>query len=399
MKTREVSIPQVRQALPFLVALACFIGLSTVVSAQEQIPALRAQLLALSENGRFLAVRYGAEITGFSESVSEIWVYDLEEILLPPHKLAGGPYPSANMFFSPSSQYLAIGNHHKLSIFNLENKASILDLQRTSTEIPTNFNWATFNSDSSHIMAFSHWWTSEPQMSIWDIDRAKRVHAVSAQPGRRWTYHNWLSPDFKQLVLWSDSSTEGTTVYEFDIHHGLGKRLAPLPGRIRSAAFSPDGTLFAASLEGTTGEKVTLHVYDTTTWSLIRAIETGIGACDADVGWRFSQDNSYLAFTYTCFETWLLVWNLETEDQVITIETQATGARFTRNNKFLVAAGVSGISVWNITDQLEFSEYPGGVARLHPNSKLMTAIGPDDRVWIWDIESKQLLVILPIPQK
>ncbi len=398
MRTNEVSIPRVRQALTFTVILACLVGLATVVGAQDEIPAWRAQLIALSENGRYLAVRYGAELTGFSESVSEIWVYDLEDLLLPPHKLVRGPDVGSNLAFSPNNRYLAIGNHHKLSIFNLEDKKSILDLQRVSTEIPTDFTWATFNSDSSHIMAFSHLWASEHEMSIWGIGSAKRVHAVKAQPGRRWTYRNWLSPDWSQYVRWSDYSAEGTTVYEFDILQGLGQQLARLPGSMESAAFSPDGSLFALAIEGITGDRVTLQVYDTATWSLIRSIVTNSGVCDADVGWRFSHDNTYLAFIYTCFTTRLSVWNLKSEELVFSIETRPTDARFTRNNKFLIAAGISGISVWNIENKFEFSEYPGGVARLHPKNELMAAIGPDNRVWIWNIESKQLLVILPIPQ-
>jgi len=346
-----------------------------------------------------MAVRYGAEINGFSDSPSEIWLYDLEDLLLPPHKLTGGPYASANLVFGPNNRYLAIGNHESLSIFDLGNMASILELQRLATEIPTDFNWTSFNSESSHIMAFSHLWASEHEMSIWSIDGAERVQATFAQPGRRWTYRSWLRPDFLQYAIWSDYSEGGTIVYEFNVHQGLGQQLARLPGRIQSAAFSPDGSLFASAIEGLIGERVTIQVYETATWSPIRTIVTDAGKCDADVGWRFSHDNTYLAFVYTCFESRLSVWNLETEERIFSIETDPIGAGFARNNKFLVASGMAGISVWNIEDKFEFTEYPGSVPRLHPNNEWMATIGPDDRVWIWNIESKQLLVILPIPQK
>ena len=399
MRTGKVSIPRLRQTLALAVVLACLVGLSTTVGAHDEIPALRAQLIALSDNGRYLAVRYGAEITGFSESASEIWVYDLEDLLLPPHRLAGSPYASANMIFSPNSRYLAIGNHHKLSVINLEDYANIFERPWDSTEIPIDFSWTSFNSDSSHIMAFSHWWASDHEMSIWSIGNPERVHSVTAQPGRRWTYRNWLSPDWRQYVRWSDYSEAGTTVYEFDIQQGLGPRLARLPGRIESAAFSPDGSLFATAIEGIIGDQVTVQVYDTGTWSLIKSLVTDTGVCDADVSWRFSEDNTYLAFVYTCFTTRLWVWNLKTEELAFTIATQPTGARFTKNNKFLVTVGGSGISVWDIENQFKYSEYPGGVARLHPDGELMATIGPDERVWIWNIESKQLLVILPFPQK
>ena len=71
------------------------------------------QLIALSDNGRYMAVRYSAEINGFSDSPSEIWLYDLQDLLLPPHKLTGGPYASANLVFGPNSRYLAIGNQRE----------------------------------------------------------------------------------------------------------------------------------------------------------------------------------------------------------------------------------------------------------------------------------------------
>lgn len=399
MKTEKASIHRVRHAQSLIVIVACLVIVSTGVGAQEEIPVRRALRSAFSENGRYLAVLYGLDINGFSDSGGDIWLYDLENLLLPPHELVEGTYASISLKFSPNSRYLALGNYQNLSVFNLEDKVSILDLHRTSTEVPTDFYTTAFNSESSHIMAFSHLWAREPEMSIWSIDSAERIQATAAKPGRRRTYRSWLSPDFHQYVIWSDYSEGGTIVYEYDIHQGLGRQLARLPGRTESAVFSPDGSLFAVEIGGLIGEKVKIQVYETAAWSQKRTIVTDVGTCEADVGWRFSHDNTYLAFVHTCFETRIFVWNLSTEEVLLNSVIDQSFVRFTRNNKFLVAAGMAGISVWNIEDKLEFTEYPGSVPRLHQNNELMATIGPDDRVWIWNIESKQLLVILPIPQK
>ncbi len=321
----------------------------------------------------------------------------MENILSPPRYLAGSSHIGANLVFSPNDQYLAIGASQGLSIINLENKETVLKLHRMATDIPTDFKWTSFNSDSSHIMAFSDWWTTQYEMSIWELDSAERVRTALARRGRRWTYLTWLSPDWRYLARRWHHFEEGTIVNAFDIERGPGAVLARLPGNIGSATFSPDGALFVVAVEGLTADRVALHVYDTATWSLLKRIETNAGSCEADVTWRFSHDNTYLAFAYTCMSTKLSVWHLDTEELVFHSETDFVGARFTSNNKYLVSSGRSGISVWNIKRKFEHSEYPGSVPRLHPNNELMVAIGPDDRVWIWNIESKKLLVMLPIP--
>ena len=56
------------------------------------------------------------------------------------------------------------------------------------------------------------------------------------------------------------------------------------------------------------------------------------------------------------------------------------------------------IAVWNIKSNFEIAEYPGWVAAIHPNGELMVSIGPDGRLWIWNLQIETVLVILPVPK-
>ncbi len=58
----------------------------------------------------------------------------------------------------------------------------------------------------------------------------------------------------------------------------------------------------------------------------------------------------------------------------------------------------SEIIVWDAKDNFEMSVYPGTNPQVHPNGELMATTGPDGRVWIWNIKSKPLLAILPVPR-
>ena len=383
-----------------LLYLTCFHHMS---QAQEHAPSWHAIGVAMSENGRFLAVKSGVAGTGSPNDHTEIWIYDLENLLLPPQYQAGDMYPGARMTFSPNNQYLAVGDYHELSIFDIDDSVSILDLQRTSTESPTDFGWISFSPDSNYVMSFSDWWALEHEMSIWNIHTGQRIHAIDAQPGRRWVYYTWLSPNWSRLARWSGPSYPGndTIIYEFDIEQGLGQPLAHLARNSRTGVFSSDGSLFAVVIEEFhIGGEVKVQVYETDTWTLKSSQPTSARGCEADIRLRISHDNSFLVFVYGCmFSEWASVWNLATDELIFQTENHPySPLAFTLDEEFMLGVGKSGIAVWNTRNGFEFSEYPGKSPQLHPNGELMAAIGPDGRVWIWNIRQDKLLVILPVPR-
>ena len=379
--------------------LTCF---HHVFQAQEQDSSWRAMSINMSENGRYLAVRSGAEVIGSPNGTSEIWLYDLENLLLPPRYLAEAIYSYARMFFSPNNLYLAVGAYHQLSVFNIENNNIILELQRAEIGTAIDYRWSSFSPDSNHIVTFSAWYAGgRHEMSIWNIHTGKRIYSVDAERHRPEVYRTWLSPDWGQYVEWSDYFKNATVVYEFDIEQGLGQSLARLTSEGRTGAFSPDGSLFAFAVEGALiGEEITLQVYETDTWTLKTSKPTGIRNCDDNPTWGISHNNSLLVFVYDCmFDTTVAILNVETGEFVFKDEhSEHFFPQFTLNDEFLVGKRRSGIAVWNIKNDLEFTEYPGVAPILHPNSELMATIGPDGNVWLWNIKSKQLLVILPTPQ-
>ena len=386
--------------LTIAVLLCCLAYCSSVIQAQEQAPSWQVIAIAMSDNGRHLAVRTGVRGTESPNADYEIWVYDLENLLLPPQFLAGDIAPNARMIFSPNNRYLAVASSLELSIFDIEEGVSILDLQRTSTEPPTDFGRTSFSPDSNYVMSFSDWWFRDSKMSIWNIHTGQRIHAIDAQRGRERVYYTWLSPDWSQLARWSGPS-DNAHIYEFDIENGLGQPLANLTENGRTGVFSPDGTFFAVVTADVfmTG-KVKVLVYETDTWALITSKLTSVPDCGARNRLRFSHNNSLLLLVYKClFEEWTWVWNLATDRLVIeAVDLPYSPASFTLNDEYMIGGGKSGIAVWNISNNFELTEFPGRAAAICPNSELMATIGTDGRLWIWNLKLKQLLVILPVPR-
>lgn len=380
-----------------LLTLACFHHIS---QAQEQGPSWGVIAIAPSENGRYMAVKSGVKGAEYPNADSNIWIYDLENLLLPPQHLAGGIASSSRMIFSPNNRYLAVASSLELSIFDIEEGVSILDLKRSSTEPPTDFGRTSFSPDSNYVMSFSDWWFRDSKMSIWNIHTGQRIHAIDAQRGRERVYYTWLSPDWSQLARWSGPS-DNAHIYEFDIENGLGQPLANLTENGRTGVFSPDGTLFAVVTEEVSiAGDVNVLVYETDSWALITSKLTSARGCGARNRLRFSHNNSLLLLVYKClFEEWTWVWNLATDRLVIeAVDLPYSPASFTLNDEYMIGGGKSGIAVWNISNDFELTEYPGRAAAICPNSELMATIGTDGRLWIWNLKLKQLLVILPAPR-
>lgn len=384
-----------------LLSLACIPYRS---QAQEQAPSWQVVSIAMSENGRYLAAQSGIMGIEYPNASYDIWVYDLENLLLAPQFLAGDIATGARMIFSPNSRYLAVGSFPELSIFDIQKGASIFDLQRTSTEPPTNFEWISFSPDSNYVMSFSDWWFKDSKMSIWNIHTGQRVHAIDAQRGRERVYYTWLSPDWSQLARWSGPNEvdNHALIYEFDIENGLGQPLAHLTANGRTGVFSPDGTLFAVVMETELiGGDVYVLVYETDTWAMkTRKLTSVRGGCGARNILRFSYNNSFLLLVYKClFDEWTWIWNIETDELVIDAVNYAySPASFTSNDGFMIGSGESGVVVWNTKSNFEIAGYPGRSATIHPNGELMVSIGPDGRLWLWNLKSKQLLMTLPVPR-
>ena len=387
-----------------LVYLLCF---HCVLQAQQEYR-WRALSALISDNGRYLAVKHKSRewIDDTSDYDRGIWIYDMENLLSPPQYLSEAQKHPASIGYSPNSEYFAVGGYNRLTVFNIENNAVILDLPSSATPIHSEFSLFSFSPDSNYIMSFSNWWEMEHEISIWDVHTGQRIHAIAISQDQQWDNRPWLSPDWRQFFNWTTTTTEMDTVYEFDVEQEIGQQLGSIFSNGISARpevgalFSPDSSFFA--LARWDGEVL---VYETDTWTLKNSISLHRSPCgEGGVSLAFAHNHPWLAATCGWDGT-LSVWNYETNNLVFRDETFLTGVpRFTRDDAFLITSRSSdspekfSISVWNTKKDFELTQYPGVTPRLHPNSEIMTSIGPDSRVWIWNIKQDQLLMILPVPR-
>ncbi len=382
--------------------LVCFLAcLPYLVQAQERVPWEAVKIL-MSNAGQHMAVKYGAYVkkedrdeSGYD---SGVWIYDLDDLLSPPRYLRGTSFSDTYIAISPDSRYISLAEYERLEIFNLGDNSLILDMQRTATEKPLDLSTISFSADGLSIMFLSDWWaTRDHELSIWDIDTGSRILSIPAERvGQSWQLPK-LSPDWRQFLDWWHP--EGVQLRAFDVQQGLGSPLGVVPIDtidVRGIAFSPDSSLFGLVIPD--GE---IKVYRTDTWELSFIQVLGEHSCGgADVTLAFGHINPWLI--YECNR--LLVWDIETGALLLQTERSGQFRYITQDDGVLVAgllgrvSAYSEIIVWDAKDNFETSVYPGTNPQVHPNGELMATIGPDGKVWIWNIKSKQLLVTLPVPR-
>ena len=396
-------IKKINHAEPIRFLLLCLVCLQSFYSLQAQEDfSWKARLISMSNNGRFLAVIYGedgARIPGYK---SGVWIYDLQNLLSAPQYLKATADHNGRMEFSPDSKYFAYGTYDWLKIFDTEDMEVILYLSSGVTPIRSDFGWISFSPDSKYIMSFSDWWTMEHEMSIWQIHTRQRLHAIAAPRSQQRIRYFWLSPDWKYFLDWSVSDSELIAIYGFDIEHGVNQPVGSIPKlNYDGTAFSPDGSLFAsATLDGV------VHIYDTGTWTRKHSAPLYDRAC-GQYAIRMAFDYSTSSLAAFCgVDRQLSVWELESDEIVFSADSGVGAPKFTANDAFLVSGRSFSnvperfhILVWNLEQDHELTKYPGVNPELHPDGELMATIGPDSRVWIWNIKSKQLVVILPAPRR
>ena len=387
--------------------LFCLAYISDAVQAQENAPWL-AESIAMSNDGQHLAVKYGAYVkkedrdeSGYD---SGVWIYDLDDLLSPPRYLRGVSFNDTFIAISPDSRYISLAEYQRLEIFNIGDNSLILDMQRTATERPLDLSTISYSADGKSIMFLSDWWvTRDHEMSIWDIDTDSRVLAIPAErAGQSWQLPK-LSPDWRQFLDWWHP--DGVQIHPFDVQQGLGSPLGVVSvdaSDVRGIACSPDSSLFGLAIPDDE-----IKIYRTDTWELTYIQVLGEYSCgNSNVTLAFGHINPWLILachTYGCGSQceWyggLVVLDFETGAFLLIQNEAPSFGYITPDDGFLVGDNSGRISIWDTQNGFELSFYPGEDPQVHPNGELMATIGPDGRVWIWNIKSKQLLEILPLPQ-
>ena len=362
----------------------------------------------MSPDGRYLAVGYGAHVeredrdeSGYD---SGVWIYDLDDLSSPPRYLRGAGSDGTLMAISPDSRYISLAEYQRLEIFSLADNSLILDMQRTATEKPLDLSTISYSADGKYIMFLSDWWeTWDHELSVWDIGTGSRVLSIPAERAGQSSQLPKLSPDSRQFLDWWHP--DGVQVHAFDVQQGLGSPLGVVSidaSDVRGIAFSPDSSLFGLVIPD--GE---IKVYPTDTWELTIIQLLGEYSCgNSDVTLAFGHINPWLILTchsYGCGSQceWyggLVVLDFETGAFLLIQNEAPSFGYITPDDGLLVGDSFGRISIWDTQNGFELSFYPGEDPQIHPNGELMATIGPDGRVWLWNIKSKELLEVLPVPE-
>ena len=377
------------------------------IQAQNEVSWEAAKIL-MSNDGQYLAVRYDAYVKnegGRDEGYeSGVWVYDLEELSSPPRYLRGASFSDTRMAISSDSRYISLAEYQRLEIFNIADNSLILDMQRTTTEKPLDLSTISYSADGEYIVFLSDWWaTWEHEMSIWEIDTNSRVLAIPAVRAGQSRQLPKLSPDWRYFLDWWHP--DGIQIHPFDVQLGLGSPLGVIPVNardVRGIAFSPDSSLFGLVIPD--GE---IKIYRTDTWELSYIQVLGEYSCgNSNVTLAFGHVSPWLIFschTYGCASQceWyggLVVLDFETGAFLLIQNKAPSFGYITPDDGLLVGDNVGRISIWDTQNGFELSFYPGEDPQIHLNRELMATTGPDGKVWIWNIKSKELLEVLPVPR-
>ena len=377
--------------IKLILALVFVCGASALQAGDEA--SWRAMTMALSADGRFLAVHYNLTIPeeGSLQFEHEIWLYDLDQPLTPPRLAQAGDGTGYSLLFSPDGALLAAGSYDGVAIYRLDSLETLFDLRNSALDPPVDFRWIAFSPDGDYLMAFTDWWPQDHDMHVWHIETGQLLARVDAQRSQQPIERPWLSPDWKHFVRWHADGDSAGTVYNFDPETGGLQARAQIDiGGNGGAAFSPDSSLFALS----TRDGV-VKLYETDNWTLKNSIKLGEHSCDELFAFGFSHGGSLLAMT--CRRDYRLsVWDYESGELVAQARTYGYKPRFTRDDARLVlGTRYSGIQVLNLRESMESTVYPSANPLVHPNGELMLSIGPDGYVWIWNIALEQLQLILP----
>lgn len=386
--------------IAFVAAFLCCLAISPGwLQAQEAAP-WKAESIAMSPDGRYLTVQFVTDVKKDSLNyVREVWKYSLDNDLSSPLFLRDLEDYISIMSFSSDNQKIAVADGIRLTIYDTDNNSLLLDIPVPSAEESARFEIHSFSSDNRYIMTFSYVWrTRHGEISIWDIETGMRVQSIPTDRSSETIRRPWLSPDWRLYLDWSRS--DQVSIYEFSIDKGVGSHLGTFAVTARGAAFSSDSSLFA--LAASEGE---IHVFRTDTWELTYIQVRGEHSCGGEyVSLAFGHNNPWLV----CYGNgWLLVWDIGTGELLLRDKPDDGGfSHISVDDGILFADRLiyTGfrddytITVWDANNAFEKSTYPGFLPLLHPKGELMANISPDQRVLLWNVKSKQMVTIFPLPE-
>src|SRR5438132_2825820 len=294
----------------------------------------------------------------------------------------------APIAFSPDGKILAWGDHVEgapteegkkenvpirgsVKLWDVDKRKVIATLRDAAGDCDYSVNRVAFSPDGKTLAAVCN----EEKVKLWDVATGKEKAPLKGDPKGIFLA---FSPDGKTITL---ANHDNETVILWDPSTGKEKAsLKGLPGSIKGAskyaAFSPDGTLFAAGggKLSTTGRPVAgeVKVWDVAT-GRERATLKG-----PELVWSvaFSPDGKTLA-SASMLGT-VLLWDMHTGKRTATLQRFNPSGReedinpvfsvaFSPDGSVLAVGTLRGITLWDVKSETEKDQVPtmSGSRRRH----------------------------------
>jgi WD40 repeat protein len=318
--------------------------------------------------------------TGHDDGVVRIWEVSSHRLL---HELAGHQGPIGALAFSPEARRLAsAGEDRIIKVWDLENGNLLGTLGRHSDRIG-GLVWHA----EGRLLISSGW---DRTARVWDTTTFEPVILLNTHDDQLTALA--VSVDGRRLAC--ADSAHAIRVWD----PVAGKELGVLQGHddeIRCLAFSPDGRRLASG-----GADRVIHLWDSEQGRRL----SGHGRPTTPrTHLAVAQNGSIVAST--CGGTHLCLWSVNSERlPVLSSETSNPGILAgSRDGKWLAGGGPDQrITLWNAAtgkEEMTLEGQAGPVCALAfaPDSKILaSASGTDGTVWLWDIMSREPVLVIPM---
>ena len=254
---------------------------------------------------------------------------------------------------------------------------------------------------------------SGTEIRLWEVGTWSLLHTLTAHTSP--VHKLSFSPDGKLLASVAPHQLGDNRVRIWDVSTGNHLRWFPANAHLDNFSFSPDGNILATGgvihIPGVSGgpeEIVTPHLWDVSTWDLLRTFEPQFEYSNfhtfANFAISFSPDGKLLA---TRGETvGIHLWDVSTGNLLRTLpmgSNRSLPLLFSPNGEVLVDVATTGIHFWEVRTGKFLHSHTGYAVRriwtvnasFSPNGQLFVSESSSTSThYLWNVSTGNLLNIL-----